>query len=516
MTHKTERYALIHVTDKTGVVELAWALKELGFRFLADGAAASALRQAEIEVTDLRALLSLGEEPEPELGLTHPAILAAILAGRQAPGIQERQKRRTAPIELVAVNLYPLAEIAGAELSQAEALSTIDIEASALLRAAARNFRQVICLCDPQDYGPAVESLRRHADVSPARRQALAAKAFHYSAYYDSTIAQYLGGRWDKLPHEFVVGLKKSADLPSGENRHQQGALYALSGARPWGINEARLIYGPPISFNHYIDLDAAWELAGGFSQPACAIVKHGVPAGVAVSESLAEAARLAYRGDPRGCLKGTAAVNREIDEEAASFFAEEVVSCIAAPGICAKALTALKAKKNIRLLTLPSTLISAHELDLRSVAGGVLVQDKDHQALPETLKVAGRRSPDEVEMNSLRLAWRVAKHARTHAAVICRGGQTLAVASGETSRLDAVRLALTKSRERHPILAQEPPLVLASDGPLGVVHILEAIQGGVKAVIETGGVSEDEEAAALCDQHDVALILTGVRHFSH
>ncbi len=502
MTHKIERYALLHVADKTGIVELAWALKELGFKFLADGAAASALRQAEIEVT--------------ELSPADPTILSAISAGQRSPGIQEHQKRRSLPIELVAVNFYPLAEIDSAKLPHKEALSTINIEASALLRAAARNFRKVICLCDPQDYGPVIESLRRHADASPARRQALAAKAFHYSAYYDSTVAQYLGGRWDKLPHELVFGLKKSSELASGENRHQQGALYALSGARPWGVNEAHLLYGPSISFNHYIDLDAAWDLAGGFTQPACAIVKHGVPAAVAVSENLAEATRLAYRGDPRGCLRGTAAVNREVDEEAASFFAEEVIGCIAAPGFSAKALTLLKAKKDIRLVTLPSTLITAHELDLRSVAGGVLVQEKDHQALPENLKASTRRAPNEVEMNSLRLAWRVAKHARTYAAVICRGGQTLAVASGQTSRLDAVRLALIKSRERHPIVAEAPPLVLASDGPLGVEHISEALQGGIKAVIHTGGAGEDEEAAALCDQRKASLILTGVRHFKH
>jgi len=520
MTHKTQRYALLRVTDKTGIAELAWALQDLGFKFLADGGTAATLRQAEVEVADANELFALGEAPgraAPDAGLSlaRPEVLAALSAGPQA-GIGETQRRSGPSIDLVAVNIYPLAEIADSELSQAEALATVDLEASLLLRAAARNFGRVVCICDPGDYQAVVESLRQHGDLSRERRQALAAKAFHYSAYYDSTVAQYLGGRWDKLPHEFVIGLKKAADLRYGENMHQQGALYALSGARPWGVNQAAVVYGRPLSFNHYFDLDAAWELAGGFPEPACAIVKHGVPAGAAVSESLSDAARLAYRGDPRGCFRGTAAANREIDEDAAAFFAEEVVNCIAAPGFSARALTALKAKKDIRLVTLPSTLISAHELDFRSVSGGVLVQDRDHQPLPAALKAATRRAPNETETNSLRLAWRVAKHSRTHAAVLARGGQTVGIGSGQTSRLDAVRLALLKFRERHPILSADLPLVLASDGALSAGHVLEAARGGVKAVIQPGFSSEDEEAVNACDRQGLAMVCTGVRHFRH
>jgi phosphoribosylaminoimidazolecarboxamide formyltransferase/IMP cyclohydrolase len=500
MTHKKERWALLQVTDKTGVVELAWALKGLGFRFIADKATAAILRQAELEADDAASI---------------PSLLRSLAASGET-GIKERAVPRSPSLSLVAVNLYPLAELACSELSQEETLSYVDAEASALLRAAARQFRQVICLCDPGDYAPALEALSQHGDLSLEKRQALAAKAFHYTAYYDSTVAQYLGSRWDKLPGELVMGLRKSAEFGYGENPHQQGALYSLSGARPWGVNQASLVYGRPLSFNHYFDLDTAWELAGEFTEPACAIVKHGVPAGAAVSKSLAEAARLAYRGDPRGCLRGTAAVNREIDEEAAAFFAEEALSCIAAPGFSAKALLALKAKKDIRLATLPSTLISPRELDFRSVAGGVLVQGRDHQPLPAALEVRTKRRPTELEFNALRLAWQAAKHCRTHAAVLARGGQAVGIGSGQTSRLDAVRLALQKSRERHPILTDDLPIVLASDGALSADHILEAAAAGVKAVIQPGFSSEDEGAVEACDSRGLAMAFTGVRHYRH
>jgi phosphoribosylaminoimidazolecarboxamide formyltransferase/IMP cyclohydrolase len=329
-------------------------------------------------------------------------------------------------------------------------------------------------------------------------------------------VAQYLGEKLEGLPDELVIGLKKTSELRYGENPHQQGALYTLSGARPWGVNAAQLIFGKTLSYNHYLDLDIAWELATEIIEPACAIVKHAVPAGVACAKKLAEAARLAYQGDPRGCFRGTAAVNRELEEDAALFFAEEYIECIAAPQFSPKALSILRTKKDIRLVTLPSTLISAHEIDLRAVAGGVLVQEKNNRIISGELRTPTRRAPGEIEMNSLQIAWHAAKHARTHAAVICRGSNTIGIGSGQTSRLDALRLALVKSQERHPILPAGLPLVLASDGVLSGEHILEAAQGGITALIQPGGSSEDKEAVAACDQKNLAMVFTGLRHFRH
>lgn len=477
-----ERRALLSVADRTGIVELAYALKELGFALSAFGGTASALRQAEVVFEELKDM------------------------PRHARGW-----------DLVAVNLYPLAQlVADSEPTQEEVLASVDLAGSALLRAAARDFTDILVLCDPNDYQAIVELLRRHKRVLPDRRQSLAAKAFHYGAYYDTTVAQYLGGKWERLPEELVIGLKKSVVLHYGENPQQQAALYTFAGARPWGLHAATVVQGKPLSYNHYLDLETAWELAIELVEPACAIVKHAVPAGAACAEKLSEAAKLAYRCDPRGCQRGTAAVNRELDEDAAAFLADEYLGLVAAPSFSEKALRVFKAKKDIRLVTLPSTLVSAHEMDLRAVAGGVLLQDRDQQSLPRETRAVTKRAPTETEALALRLAWRVAKYARTHAAVICRGSHTLGIGSGQTSRMDAVRLALVKSQERHPILPAGLPLVLASDAYLSDEHVLEAAQGGITAIIQPGGSSEDRQAVAAADEKSVAMLFTGVRHYRH
>ena len=497
------RVALLHVADRTGIAEFAHALLGLGFQLVATGPTATALRQAEAPHVSLSEFTA-ERLPADALGLLHPKVVAAIAGDKPT-------------IDLVAVNFYPLAQAtADATLTQDEVLSYVDPVGPTLLRAAARNFKAVIPLCDPDDYQQAVDTLTAYDRMLPDRRQILAAKSFHYAAYYDSTVAQYLGGKWDKMPDEVVVALKKSADLRYGENPHQNGAFYTLSGARPWGLNAAQLVYGHPLVYGHYLDLETSWELVTAFREPACAIVKHGVPAGFATAEDLSKAARRAYAGDPRGCFRGTAAVNREIDEEAASFFAEEFVSCIAAPDFTPKALRLLKTKKDIRLVTLPSALIAPHELDLRAVAGGMLVQERDQRPFLGDLKSVGKRRPTERETAGMIAAWHTAMHARTHAAVIARGTAVIGIGSGQTSRLDAVRLALVKSQDRHPIIAAGEPVVMASDGALTGEHILAAAEGGVTAVIHPGGAAEDRDAVEACARHGVALVATGVRHFRH
>jgi phosphoribosylaminoimidazolecarboxamide formyltransferase/IMP cyclohydrolase len=503
MKRQEGRRALLHVADRTGVVELGQALLEVGFELVATGPTATALRSADCPHMSVSE--AVGERLAGDaLGLLHPKLIAAITGPK--PGI-----------DLVAVNLYPLSSAtADPALSQDEVLAYVDPVGPALLRAAARNFKSVIPLCDPDDYQQCMDTLRSYDRMLPDRRQSLAAKAFHYCAYYDSTVAQYLGGQWEQFPDEVVVALKKSADLRYGENPHQAGAFYTLSGARPWGLNAAKLILGRPLAYGHFLDLETAWELVNAFTEPACAIVKHGVPAGVAAGEDLGRAARRAYAGDPRGCFRGTAAVNAEVDEEAAGFFAEEFVSCIAAPSFSPRALTLLRAKRDIRLVTLPSKLVTPGELDLRAVAGGMLVQEKDLRPYLGPLQNASKRAPSERELAGLAVAWHTAMHARTHAAVIARGTGVIGVGSGQTSRLDAVNLAIVKSQERHPILAAGEPLVLASDGALTGEHVLAAADGGVSAVIHPGGAAEDKDAAEAADRRGVALVATGTRHFRH
>ncbi len=500
---ETPRVALLHVADRTGIVEFARALIALEFQLVATGPTATTLRQGGVAHMSLSEFI--GERlPADALGMLHPTLISAITA----------EKPR---IDLVAVNLYPLAEAtADAAVSQDEVLAYVDPVGPTLLRAAARNFKAVIALCDPDDYQQAIDTLTAYDRMLPDRRQVLAAKAFHYSAYYDSTVAQFLGGDWDELPDAVVVALKKSADLQYGENPHQKGAFYTLSGARPWGLNAAKLLYGRPLVYGHYLDLETSWELANAVIEPACAIVKHAVPAGFASAPDLAKAARLSYSGDPRGCFRGTAAANREIGMEAAEFFAEEFVSCIAAPSFSHEALRLLKTKKDIRLVTLPSSLIAPHELDLRAVAGGVLVQEKDHQPFINALKNASKRAPSQRECEGLAVAWHTAMHAHTHAAVIARGTGVIGVGSGQTSRLDSIHLALKKSSERHPILTAGESMVMASDGALTAEHVHAAAEGSVTAIIHPGGAAEDKDVAEACDRRGIALVATGVRHFRH
>ena len=493
------RTALLHVADRTGVVEFAHALLGLGFELVATGPTATALRHAGIPhktVSDF-----VGERlPADALGLLHPKLIAAITD----------EKPR---VDLVAVNLYPLsAATSDPALTQDEVLGYVDPVGPALLRAAARNFKLVIPLCDPDDYQQAVDTLKSYDRMLPDRRQTLAAKAFHYCAYYDSTVAQYLGGQWEEFPDEVVIALKKSADLRYGENPHQSGAFYTLSGARPWGLNAAKLHLGRPLVYGHYLDLETAWELVNAFHEPACAIVKHGVPAGFACGEDLAKAARRAYAGDPRGCFRGTAAVNAEVGAAAAEFFAEEFVSCIAAPEFSPKALQLLKTKKDIRLVTLPSKLISAHELDLRAVAGGMLVQERDSRVVTEKdLTVVTKKQPTKEQVRDLLFAWRAVKSAKSNAIVFVKDQVTIGIGSGQTSRVDATWIAAKRAGEK------AKGAVMASDAFFPFPDsVEEAAKHGIAAIVQPGGSMRDAEVFKKANELGIAMVVTGVRGFRH
>ena len=512
------RTALLSVSDKAGIVEFGHELAKLGFRILAAGGTAKLLKQSELQIEEVRDLAQHPDLMGGRLRLAEPRLLAAILADRSSPGdMHDLEKLGAEPIDLVAVNLYPVSEaLQDPNILQEEALEFLDLAGASVLRAAARNHRYVIAVHDPRDYELIVESLREFKDVNPEMRQRLAAKAFHYAAYHDATVAQYLGELGvERLPDEMVISLKKTADLRYGENPHQQAALYRRSGARPWGLSAATLVHGKPLSFNHFLNLEVAVELVAEFAEPACAIVKHCNPAGVAVSHSLGEAAHSAYVSDPRGCTGGVAAFNREVDDETARFLGQQYLECILAPEFSVEALDRLRPKKDLRLATLPSLLLSPNELDLQSISGGLLIQDKDNQTLPQR-SVVTRHQPSELEKGSLEFAWKVAKHAKTHCAVLARGQSTLGLGCGQTSRMDAVRLAVVKSQDRHPIVSPNFPVVLASDGTLSIQHILEAAGAGVTAVIQPGGSSEDTDAIKACDLHNLAMIFTGMRHYRH
>jgi phosphoribosylaminoimidazolecarboxamide formyltransferase/IMP cyclohydrolase len=512
------RTALLSVSDKTGIVEFAAGLRELGYRILSSGGTARTLRQAEIEVCDVQEITGPNDLLAGRVRLLHPRLFAAILADPDDEAEnRDLEAAGLSPIQIVAVNLFPLSEvILDGSLAQKDALDFLDTSGSALLRAASRNFKGVLALCDPNDYASALDALRSAGGLPLSKSRSLAAKAFYYVSYYDSTAAQHLDAKTERLPDELVIGLKKTLELPYGENPHQRAALYKLSGARPWGLNAASLVLGKRLNYNHYAGMDRACELVAEFSGCACAIVRHANPAGAALSARPADAARLAYASDPSGCTGGIAAFNRPVDEEAARALAPETLECILAPDFSAAALAILRRKKDVRLVTLPSLLLSPNEIDIRTVSGGLLIQDKDNATLPSEVRAVTRRVPGEVETASLLFAWKTVKHATTHAAVLARGQATLGIAGGQTTRMDALRQAFAKSRERHPILAPDPPVVLACDGPLGPAHIEEAAKSGVQALIQPGGTSDDPEAVRVCDERSLAMLFTGIRHYRH
>lgn len=517
MSDAPRKTALLSAADVTGIVEFAHGLSELGWDLVSSGLTAKTLRRAEIPVREVAELTKAADIVAGRVRLLQPRLFGGILADRaDADQMRDLAREGIPSVDLVAVNLYPLAQVLEAgTMSQKEAMDFLDVSGAALLRAAARSFHGVITLCDPRDYPSVLDTLRRGRGITVDQSRRLASKAFNYISYYDSTVAQYLSdGSAESLPDELILSLKKSAELRYGENPHQGAALYSRSGARPWGVNAATLLYGRPLAFNHYLTLDRAVDLVGEFSRPATAIVKFSNPAGAAVADRPGEAARLAYAADPVGCTGGVAAFNREVDAEAARVLAAETVECVAAPDFTGEALDALRAKKDVRLVRLPSLLLSAREVDMKTVAGGVLVEDRDNPTAPEAFKTVSKRPPTDIEAAALDFAWRVAKHTTTYSAVLARGEATLGVAGGQSTRLDAVRLAVVKGQERHPVLTPALPTVLAADGALERAELVEAAEAGVTAVILSGGTRTDHDAVAAADDLGLTLVFTGVRHY--
>ncbi|MFH2203672.1 MAG: bifunctional phosphoribosylaminoimidazolecarboxamide formyltransferase/IMP cyclohydrolase [Elusimicrobiota bacterium] len=518
MAAEFPKAALLSVADHSGIVELAQGLQELGYRILSSGGTSATLKEAGIQHEDVTELTGQPDICGGRVRLIHPRLFAGLIAERRdGDQMRDLDREKIPVIDLAAVNLYPLANIPQlGDSSKRDILDFLDVSGSALLRAAARNYPSVITLCDPNDYMPVLDTLKKRRRLPIERSQSLAAKAFYYVSYYDSTIAQYLSSALKEMPDEMVLALKKSSELRAGENPHQRAALYDRSGSRPWGLNAAELFFGKPLSYNHYIGMDRAVELAAEFAEPACAIVIHGNPAGAAAAEHLGLAAQLAYRADPRGCTGGVAAFNREVNGEAASALAAEYLECIVAPDFSGEALDILRAKKNVRLVRLPSLLLSPNEIDIKTISGGVLLQDRDNPKVPEMLKTVTRRAPSELETPGLRLAWKVCKHTATHAAVFARSLSTVGIAAGQATRLDAVRLAIVKSQERHPVISPNDILVFASDSGLGPDHLQEAADAGATACIQPGGTSADREAVQLADELNMAMVFTGIRHHRH
>jgi phosphoribosylaminoimidazolecarboxamide formyltransferase/IMP cyclohydrolase len=517
------RLALLSVHDKTGIVDLARRLRALDFRILSTGGTAAALRAAGLEVTDVSAHTGHPEILGGRVKTLHPRVHGGLLGDPSiAAHRQDLEKAGIEPIALLVVNLYPfLAVAARPDAAIEEPIEMIDIGGPAMLRSAAKNHAAVGVVVDPADYGPVADELERQGTLAAATRRRLALKAFAHTAAYDAAIRDTLTARFAPLegdaaaaagfPAELRLDYRLAQALRYGENPHQRGALYVDPAAPEGSVARARQVQGKELSYNNLLDLDAAWRLAREFERPAAVIVKHNNPCGVATAATLAEAFEKARRTDPVSAFGGILAVNRPVDADAARAATSIFLECVIAPSVTPEARTILAAKGALRVLE-AGAAAAPSGLEFRSLSGGLLAQDAD-AAMPdlEAARVVTRRAPTPEERRALAFAWRVAKHVKSNAIVFAREDRTVGIGAGQMSRVDSVRLARDK--------AQEPPAgaVMASDAFFPFRDgVDEAAKAGITAVAQPGGSVRDAEIVAAADEHGLAMVLTGTRHFRH
>jgi phosphoribosylaminoimidazolecarboxamide formyltransferase/IMP cyclohydrolase len=506
--HKIQR-VLISVTDKTGVVEFALELSEMGAELVSTGGTARLLREAGIPVKDVAEVTGFPEMLDGRVKTLHPKIAGGILAIRSnAAHRRAIEEHGIAPIDMVVVNLYRFEDVAAKVDARLEDLiENIDIGGPTMIRAAAKNYQDVAVVVSPADYDAILKEMRKDG-LSLETRWRLAKKAFRTTADYDAAI----GARLEKLdsasplPPDLNLRAPKLMDLRYGENPHQAAALY---GKRGQGLAGAEQLHGKELSYNNLVDLDAAWQLAGEFSQPAAAIVKHTNPCGCAEQGSLAEAYRKAFECDPLSAYGGVIGFNGAVDEETAREVSKTFIEAIAAPDYSPEALAVLRAKKNLRLMRVtpgPNSLV------VKSISGGFLAQTADDARLDRAAAVVKtKREPSDEEWRALEFAWKVAKHVKSNAIVYARPGQEVGVGAGQMSRVDSVKIGAMKA------VLPLAGTVVASDAffpfPDGVE---EAVKQGATAFIQPGGSVRDAEVVAAADRLGVAMVFTGVRHFRH
>ncbi len=505
------RRALLAVYDKSGLGELAKELVDLGVSLVSSGGTAQALRDAGFPVTPVEEVTGFPEMLDGRVKTLHPKIHGGILADRRKPD-HERQlaEHGIEPFDLVVVNLYPFRETVASGAGPDEVIEKIDIGGPAMVRAAAKNFESVGIVVRPERYGEVLEELRREGGLSRETRRALAAEAFAHTAAYDAAVAGWFAAREDALPGFVGLALEKVADLRYGENPHQRGAMY-VEAAGPGVLGGAELVIeGKEMSFNNWLDLDAAYALAADLEEPCAVIVKHNNPCGAAISATLAEAYARAFESDTVSAFGGIVAFNREVDEAAAEAMADVFTEVVVAPAYTDGALGAFETRKGLRVVRAP--LAPGGGLDVRVLRGGALVQDRDGvtEARAE-METVSAREPTEDEWRDLLFAWTVAMRVKSNAIVFAKDRATVGVGAGQMSRVDASFLAVRKAGER------ADGAVMASDAFFPFPDAVEvAADAGVKAVIHPGGSVRDEDVLAVAEGRGMAVVVTGRRHFRH
>jgi phosphoribosylaminoimidazolecarboxamide formyltransferase/IMP cyclohydrolase len=510
--------ALISVSDKTGVVDLAKGLVRLGADILSTGGTAKTLREAAVPVTDVAAYTGSPEILDGRVKTLHPKIHGGLLARRSVPAHREQmQQHHIGPIDMVIVNLYPFeATIAKPTCHFDDAIENIDIGGPSMLRSAAKNHEDVLVVVDPTDYHRVLTALQEHT-VTPALRRELAMKVFQHTARYDSVIAGYLERHVSgdaKFPKILSLQFELGEILRYGENPHQQGAFYRERLSTEPSVSRGQILHGKAMSYNNFLDANAALELAKEYDETAVAIIKHNNPCGVALGGTPVDAYVKARETDPVSAFGGVIAFNRPVDLAAAKEITSTFVEVVVAPGFADDALAELKRKKDLRLLDVgPLTKVKQEGYDLKKLVGGLIVQDRDLGTLTDlrALPVPTVRKPTDDEYTACAFAWKVCKHVKSNAIIYAKTGQTVGIGAGQMSRVDSVKLAAMKAQL--PVKG----CVMASDAFFPFRDGLDAAaQAGITAVIQPGGSIRDAEVVKAADEHGMAMIMTGMRHFRH
>ncbi|RDS80170.1 bifunctional phosphoribosylaminoimidazolecarboxamide formyltransferase/IMP cyclohydrolase PurH [Dyella monticola] len=527
------RRALISVSDKTGLIELGRRLAAAKVELLSTGGSAKALRDAGISVKDVSDLTGFPEIMDGRVKTLHPKVHGGLL-GRRGTDDAVMTELGIAPIDLLVLNLYPFeATVAKPDCTLEQAIENIDIGGPAMLRSAAKNWNDVGVLTSPDQYEDALAEIEQHGGLSRATRFKLSVTAFNRVSNYDGAISDYLSGLQLNDAYDAIAGhdpfpaqangrFVKLMDLRYGENPHQQAAFYRDLHPAPGTLATFRQVQGKELSFNNIADSDAAWECARSFSKPACVIVKHANPCGVAVSlDGIARAYDLAYQTDPTSAFGGIIAFNRDVDGTTARAIVErQFVEVVLAPGYADDALKAFAKKTNVRVLVIPpppsGDLSQAHPgNDCRRVGSGLLIQTADRGMITaQDLKIVTRRAPTEAEINDLIFAWKVAKYVKSNAIVYARDRQTIGIGAGQMSRVYSARIAGIKAADEK---LEVRGSVMASDAFFPFRDGIDAAAAaGIRAVIQPGGSMRDAEVIAAADEHDMAMVFTGMRHFRH
>jgi phosphoribosylaminoimidazolecarboxamide formyltransferase/IMP cyclohydrolase len=515
--------ALISVSDKTGIVAFAEGLSRFGVEILSTGGTASMLREAGLEVKDVSEHTGYPEMLDGRVKTLHPKIHGGLLGLRDNPAhVAKMAEHDIAPIDMVVVNLYPFeATVANPDCTLEDAIENIDIGGPTMLRSAAKNNQSVTVVVDPADYALVIDEMNaNHGDVSRATNFRLALKVYQRTSAYDAAISNWLGRRVDAESADFPSALsfqfQRAEIMRYGENPHQKAAFYVERDIQEASIATARQLQGKQLSYNNIADTDAALECVKQFSEgPACVIVKHANPCGVAYGDNLLDAYQRAFSTDTESAFGGIIAFNRELDAETAQAICDkQFVEVIIAPQVSAAAVAVVASKKNVRLLECGEwPQQPAARLDLKRVNGGMLVQDLDLELTAE-LKVVSKRQPTEAEMQDMLFTWRVAKFVKSNAIVYGKAGMTIGVGAGQMSRVNSARIAAIKAE--HAGL-EVKGAVMASDAFFPFRDGIDnAAAVGISAVIQPGGSIRDEEVIAAADEHGMAMVFTGMRHFRH